>query len=320
MLKSAWQYRYQILLVWMFVAFVLVAFGFALWASYPPQAGVDPNAWWRVTISAIAVNALTSFGAVLFGLNRLEDHIERELQKSDFLRNFGLLVDFWGRESLRSNGFCIIYGGKLGAFRDDEHQHSSLATIYSLQALKEMFGKIFDKQFAPVDKAFDRVNAKEEAAAPYNIILLGGYVSIPVLEEFPKRAKLPYRQDFSDPDRRLIRVVDEERVSVLDEHTNHIVEDYALVTIAVESSGRHLFWFSGNYGIGTYGALLAATRNNPRLQMGKPEPGHYYQAVIRVWSVKESTLDPEHKEIEIYDYVTSKLPKDFSIGWLWPYI
>jgi hypothetical protein len=296
------------------IGFLAVAFGFGFWGSYPTPPGGDPNAWWRLTISSIAVNALTSFGAVLFGISR----IEREMQKYENQRNLGILMDFWGREPLRSNGFRIFYGGALGAFRDDEKQYSSLATIYSIQALQEMFGRILNDGPLPHHTAFDKVDPAQASSAQYHIILLGGYLSIPVLEDFPKRANLPYVQDFSDKDRRMIKVVQKPRVSELNKDTNDIVEDYAVVTIAVEGSGRHLFWFSGNYGIATYGALLAATRNNPRLQLGKPNAGEFFQAVVRVWSVQESTLEPDHEEIEICDTISGNLPEDFSIGWLWP--
>jgi hypothetical protein len=292
---------------------LLAAIGFAYLGAPSSATAGDRHAWWLLLLSSIAVNVLTSFGAVLFGVSR----IEREMQKYELQRNLGIVIDFWGRDALRANGFHIIYGGTLGAFRDDEKQYSSLATIYSIQALEEVFGLILGDEPSPRHTAFDKVDPKQAAQAQYNIILLGGYVSIPVLKEFPVRANLPYLQDFSDTNRRRVILVREERVSELSD-TNDITSDYALVTIAVEASGRHLFWFSGNYGIATYGALLAATRNDARLQLGRPEPGEYFQAIVRVWSVQNSTLDPDHKEIEVSESISGKLPKDFSLAWLWP--
>jgi hypothetical protein len=309
-----WSRKPYLTLILICVVFLVVAFGFGFWGSYPTPPGGDPNAWWRLTISSIAVNALTSFGAVLFGISR----IEREMQKIENRRSLGIIMDFWGRQHLRSNGFRIFYGGTLGAFRDDGPQYTSLATVYSLQALKEMFGRILGDDPTPGDMAFHEVVPEQASGAKFHVILLGGYLSIPVLENFPKQANLPFVQDFSDKDRRLIRAVQKVLVSELSTDTHDIVQDYAVVTIAVESSGRHLFWFSGNYGIATYGALLAATRNNPRFQLGKPVAGEYFQAIIRVWSVKKSKLEPDHEDIEICETISGKLPTDFSIGWLWP--
>jgi hypothetical protein len=313
-MRMLWRNKPYRILILICGGFLAVAFGFGFWANHSTPPGGDPNAWWRLTVSSIAVNALTSFGAVLFGISR----IEREMQKYEIQRNLGIVMDFWGREPLRANGFRIIYGGNLGAFRDDEKQYSSLATIYGIQALKDMFAKILNDEPVPHHVAFSKVDPEQASNAQYNVILLGGYLSIPVLEDFPKRANLPYVQDFSNTDKRLIKVVQKPLVSELSKDTKDIVEDYAVVTIAVEGSGRHLFWFSGNYGIATYGALLAATRNNPRLQLGKPEAGEFFQAVVRVWSVQESTLDSSHEAIEICDTISGKLPADFSIGWLWP--
>ena len=165
---------------------------------------------------------------------------------------------------------------------------------------------------------FEKVDADQETNERRNIILLGGYLSVPTLEQFQQHANLPYRQDFSDKNQRKVIVVreDQMRVSELD-GANKIKTDYATVTIVVDSSGRHLFWLSGNYGIGAYGAVLAATRNEPRLQFGKPAKGQFYQAVVKVSSVHDDKLEPDHRHIEICDRINGDLPGAFSLASLW---
>jgi len=284
------------------------AFLFAYWATLS-----NPQSWSLGVWSAICVNALTSTAAVLIGLSR----IEADLQRFARQKSLGILVDFWGRDELRSNGFKVIYGGELGSFRDDTHQRTSLATIYSIQELAKTLGVVAPELPPLKYAAFTDVDATEVATGRYHIILLGGYLSIPTLKEFQQRANLPYRQDFSNQNNRKVIVVrDVERISEID--NDKIVTDYAVVTIAVDSSGRHLFWLSGNYGIATYGAVLAATRNEPRLQLGKPATGHYYQAIIRVSSVRDDKLEPDHPHIEICDRIDGQLPPNFSLASLWP--
>jgi hypothetical protein len=214
-----WRVRPYRNLIIICIFLLCAAIGFAYLGTPSSQTATDRHAWWLLLSSSIAVNVLTSFGAVLFGVSR----VEREMQKYELQRNLGLLADFWGRDSLRVNGFHIVYGGTLGAFRDDERQYSSLATIYSIQALKEIFGKIERDVAVPPHTAFDRLDAKQAADARYNIILLGGYLGIPILTEFPRRANLPYVQDFSDKNRRrIILVREQERISEFNEqHQRH---------------------------------------------------------------------------------------------------
>jgi hypothetical protein len=285
----------------------------AILSAYLGRSAGDNNIWTWALTSSIAVNVMTSFVAVLLGIN----HLEREIRNQERLRQLTNLIGFWGRENFRSEGFKIFYGGKLGAFRDDEQQYSSLATIYGVQALTEMFNNIFPGQDAPEHMSFDNVKPNDAKRGSYHVILLGGYMSIKVLERFPDLADLQYTQDFSDPEMRRIRIGRKTDIATELDDRNDITTDYAMVTIAVEESGRHLFWFSGNYGIGTYGALLTATRNEECCRFEHPGKGRFYQAIIKVSSVRESSIEPDHEDITIEKFCSGHLPKGFSIGWLW---
>src|SRR5437764_7098359 len=72
----------------------------AFWFAYLGSLK-NPSPWHLAVWSAICVNALTSAAAVLIGLSR----IEADLQRFARQKSLGVLVDFWGRDELRSNGF-----------------------------------------------------------------------------------------------------------------------------------------------------------------------------------------------------------------------
>jgi hypothetical protein len=200
--------------------------------------------------------------------------------------------------------------------RDDGLTNSSVATIRSVQDLERILGDIYGDDSSVSSGAFNSFSHDQIANSQRHVILLGGYLSISSLKGLPEKAGFSYHQDFEDKNAR--KVIVGASKSYTTESTNKVSCDYAIVTVAVEYySRRALVWISGNFGLGTYGAIIAAINQTKPLQFQTPDPGYYYQAVVRITNIDDEWLRPDHQDYEICDSIGGTMAKDFGVAWIW---
>jgi hypothetical protein len=149
-------------------------------------------------------------------------------------------------------------------------------------------------------------------------VLLGGYLSIPGLKDFPSKAGVTYHQDFEQKGRKVVlgSVSRPSRIfeSRLDTAEELVVEDYGVVTLITEKDKRSIVWLSGNYGLATYGAVLFLTRPELIEKLEIPQPGHYTQLVLRIDKIENNELLPDHRDIRVCTTQSGDLHPDFSLS------
>lgn len=278
---------------------------------------VDNNSsyWFYTTIGSLSTNALAVYVVLFLGFHHFQTIYEILVSKN----RMNFTYELWESTNAKKNGFKIYFGGDLGSMRDDMPTKSCLATHYSIHLLTDNLIKCYGKKIKIHTEPFPLATKENHIEKHMDIIILGGHVAIPKLKQFSESSGFIFYQNFDDPDnRRIIFSAEKSRnyVSKLGGDASNDV-DYALLTIVVEKhSGRHLYWFSGNFGIGTYGAVIMATRkNHPKLR--KPTPGRYNQYIIRVNDIYNERITESHGSIDIAKDASTDLPSEFNINTLW---
>jgi len=298
-----------------FIILLIINIYIAYQGSNSTQQELENRYWQYHTLASLAANALAMYLILFLGLH----HFQHYWDSFPARKRLGQLYHFWHSPDALSLGFNIYYGGKLGAWRDDEKIVSSLATLYSIESLKRCLFLCFGNKLAVDTKPLPEANNITDTDRTRHVIVLGGYLSVPPIKDFSKKAKFICYQNFDDLNQRRVVVAGVDPTSYTTHLENNKIEyDYAILTIAVEKeSNRHFYWFSGNYGLATYGAVLLATGNvkNPGIKC--PNPGNYSQYIIHVRGITNEEMPDNHSDLVIETTMHKDLPLDFSINLLW---
>jgi hypothetical protein len=246
---------------------------------------------WGSTLESFTISLIASFAAVLVGVNSLQRYIDA----TDRKKKLGNMKDFWEVEDPKA-GFVIVFGGQIGDFLDDEPTVTSEATMRSLAKL---MAAIMEVHGSTVDIFVENyVDFKKAEHGNRNLVLLGGYLSVPPVEDIAIEASFPYRQNLQDSENRLIirsgdGVASVERKSErkIDSKSKPVLLDWAFIAKVQEVDVKKTaFFFSGNYGAGTYAAVLAATSRDAPYLNCKTHPGGSKQWIIEARNVTPQTL------------------------------
>jgi len=282
----------------MFLVFLIAVFG---------SARKEESMYWLYTVvSSLFISMLATYLVVFFGLDTFQEYVrDVESRKKSWEA-----CKFWGLWDRDIRKVTICYGGTLGEWLDDKVSKSSLATVYSIERLKDFFRNHLDGSVQVGVHAFGENCSRllPANALDGDLIVLGGYISIKPLKDIHK--KFRFYQNFDDENDRILVANGDIRSNKVD---GMITSDVCLVTVVDAGSGRRLYWFSGNYGLGTYGAISALTGGWPEFKVIDLPPGGYVQYVIETLSIVNQELTSEHSLFGCLDRLFTYLPGDSSV-------
>jgi hypothetical protein len=250
-----------------------------------------------------------SFLILFSGYHRLL----KDLEQIEIDKESRELKKFWN--SRNSNlKYTICYGKDGGHYVDSSitQVRASRPTVESLVLIRQTLRDIYHIEKVAIEEMQltpENMKKLEEG----NIIILGGPLSINCMNEFSVNLDLPFKYNPSIGD----RTISASGVDLKSTTNNsHVTSDYASVTrIFDESKNRVIFWFSGNYGLGTFASVLYFTNNNSLLSMdknnshlGKGFGAEFMiqQFIVKVEKIKDNRINIDHEDISIFDVKTKK--------------
>jgi hypothetical protein len=295
---------------------------FLLFVSAAVTAGVaaylSPGTRWVVAILAFVsagfLNALAAFVVIWLRIDRLQAELKNHEKKQEMRGQLGSALAFWDRKAFASNTVIIVYGGGLSSMRGSRSEAPGAATAKSVEEVERVL-KLVHRDVKIVRCGVADLTLAKVETPSIQLIILGGYLTVKPLEQLRLEANLPYWQELTKPEDRKVICNHITRSSELQD--DRVVKDLALVTIIVEATGRHVLWISGNYGLGTFGAVLALTRPGAAEGLSYPDPGFYRQVVVEIGSIENEWIEFDHAQLMCGDPITGALPPNFSISTLW---
>uniref|UniRef100_I2Q6I5 Uncharacterized protein n=1 Tax=Desulfovibrio sp. U5L TaxID=596152 RepID=I2Q6I5_9BACT len=303
---------------YIFLILFATALAIAIMGSAKAQPSDNSDYWLYTILASLVVNALATYIVLFLGL----PHFQKYLKHLAAKKRGKEIVKFWDLQNSLIKKITIYYGGKLGTWRDGEGRtssthYSSLPTIYSIQRLKERIGFYFGDRYTVESKQFPVDNHFTDDDNDSHVIILGGYLSIPILKQFSENTGFMHSQNFEDRSKRITKIGQKDfPTNVI--NGEPITSDYALLTVAVEKKTQKcLYWFSGNCGFGTFGAVLAATEESNRCNLLLPKPGSYTQCLIETKDIANEEMFLNHNSFDASFHINTKLPEDFTLEKLW---
>jgi hypothetical protein len=249
-----------------------------------------------------------SFLILFSGYRRLLkdlEQIERDKESRKLRR-------FWNHND-SSFKYTICYGKDGGHYVDNNSMQvrSSRPTVESLVLIKQTLRNIYHIEKVTIEE-IQLTPENRQRLKEGNIIILGGPLSINGMQDFSEDLDLPFKYN-SGMEERTISTSDIDLKSIA--NNGHITSDYASVTRVFDSDkNRVIFWFSGNYGLGTFASVLYFTNNSFLLSMnqsdlhlGKGFGSEFMiqQFIVKVDNINNNRIDMDHRNISI-SYVKIK--------------
>jgi hypothetical protein len=274
----------------------------------------SPTPYWLFTIVAsILTSSLSIYLAILMG-KPLEKHLEEILQRQEL---GAAVLALWEVENVKETGFIALHGGAEWSWRDDIKSRWSPSTAYSIFKLEKFLTAVYTGraffEFLPLKRYQDTSLMRSR-----HIVLLGGIISTPEVNNLYGQIALPFGQLIDDKDdtKRYITVKANDGRYPSTISDNKVITDYGTITlIREEKSGRRMYWFNGNFGFATFGAILLMTRNDHAKLLPFPKRGHYVQAIVEVSNIINEEMDENHQSLRlILPVEEGVLPDNFSIN------
>jgi hypothetical protein len=259
----------------------------------------------EMIVVPLIIGITSAYLIIFFGYSSLLktlDQIERDKES-------GELKKFWS--SGKYTKYTICYGKYGGLYVDNNTklERASRPTIESLVLIRQMLRNIHGE-----DVPIEEVQLTPESTKKLkegNIIILGGPLSIKLMEKFSKDLDLPY-QYIENGQKRSIQMPGNELSSTFD--GDQITSDCASVVRIFDSEGKRvILWFSGNYGLGTFASVLYFTKNKFLLSTnnrflpsneGSEEKTVLKQFIIKVTKIEDNRINTGHKDISVFDVQT----------------
>jgi hypothetical protein len=262
-----------------------------------PSLGVTIRRLLEMIVVPLIIGITSAFLIIFFGYNRLLktlDQIERDKES-------GELKKFWS-----SGKYTICYGKYGGLYVDNNAklERASRPTIESLVLIRQMLRNIHGED-VPIEEVQLTLQSTEKLKEG-NIIILGGPLSIKLMEKFSKDLDLPYQ--YIENGQRSFRMSGDTQSSTFE--NGQITSDYASVVRIFDSEkNRMILWFSGNYGLGTFASVLYFTKNKSLLSTdnkflpsneGYDKKTVLKQFIVKVESIKNNQIDTGHEDITVH--------------------
>ena len=257
----------------------------------------DPRSFWFCNVLIpLLTNMAAAYTVILLGYNQILKGLEQRERR----RALGKVIDFW-RLPGKSTQCFIVFGGDPPTMEDDKELRSSHATFFSIFALREALKKVHGDRINIVEKAASDLPLNWEGLEDANVIILGGYLSIDRMEYVQDKLQLTFVQDFSDKNERQIkRKVGKGEQYTSDIKDKKISRDFAIVTrIFDKRRNRTIFWFSGNYGIGTFASVLFFTTPEFLERDVSVDATKLTQFIVHVDGIVDNKIDQSHRDIEL---------------------
>jgi hypothetical protein len=286
---------------WRILLFLAV-FTASIIIGFSPLLNATIRRLLEMIIVPLIIGITSAYLIIFFGYNSLLktlDQIERDKES-------GELKKFWS-----SGKYTICYGKYGGLYVDNnvKLERASRPTIESLVLIRQMLRNIHGE-----DVPIEEVQLTPESTKKLkegNIIILGGPLSIKLMEKFSKDLDLPY-QYIENGQKRSIQMPGNELSSTFDD--DQITSDCASVVRIFDSEKKRvILWFSGNYGLGTFASVLYFTKNKFLLSTnnkflpsneGSEEKTVLKQFIIKVTNIKDNRINTGHKDISVFDVQT----------------